>query len=334
MSKIGSSMPGISSPGYKQSSETIVPPIGPKSLVGWEGIEGSGASGEYSLAVGFGAGRGLSQGIGSSIAIGYKSLESKQTGGSKIAIGVSALENNGVGIDSVAIGSSALHADTKGSSEVAVGVATLLVKTVGSANVAVGGNASAHATDAESTVSMGYLALGHPLTTSNSVAIGTFAAGGNTESEEGKGEVVESVIIGYEAMITPSEKSYRDVIIGSHAANGIKNSEENVAIGFESLWKATTSKENVAIGAFAGSHLASGSKSNIVIGNAAGPSAAEESEQNHQLYIGWEHKHLIRGDLELNKLGFFGHAPVALPKRPATLEEVITTLEELGLVAA
>lgn len=201
-------------------------------------------------------------------------------GATSTSFGVGAL-TNGATTNSTAIGNNALSVNT------------------GSNNVALGQNAlSANNTPSDNT------AIGF-----NALRINTFnAGGGNQNTAVGSGALanlnggVGNTAVGFNALNASATLSQFNTAVGAGALSGTNNaaSQDNVAVGYNSLSQpgtitrtvaigsnalvnaANNSTRNTAIGAFAGSATTTGND-NIFIGNSAG--SLETGVSSNKLYI-------------------------------------------------
>jgi len=214
------------------------------------------------------------------VAFRRNNLAAGKIGASSTSFGVGAL-TNGASTNSTAIGNNALSVST------------------GSNNVAVGQNALAANNSPSDNTAIGY----------NALSINTFnAGGGNQNTAVGSGALanlnggIGNTAVGYNALNASATLSQFNTAVGAGALSGTNNaaSQDNVAVGYNSLRQpgtitrsvaigsnalgnaANNSTRNTAIGAFAGNATTTGND-NVFIGNSAGSS--ESGTSSNKLYI-------------------------------------------------
>ncbi|WP_445454490.1 beta strand repeat-containing protein [Flavobacterium sp. 25HG05S-40] len=238
-----------------------------------------------------------------------------------------------------------------GANNTAFGVGTLASNS-GTNNTAFGTNAlAANNTPADNT------AIGY-----NALATNTFnAGGGNQNTAVGSGALatlnggIGNTAVGYNALNASATLSQFNTAVGAGAMSGTNNaaSQDNVAVGYNSLRQpgtitrtvaigsnalvnaANSSTRNTAIGAFAGSATTTGTD-NIFIGNSAG--SAEAGASNNKLYIENTNANasnaLIYGEFDTNILRVNGTLQVnnpagvtgyALPNVRGNANEILRT---------
>lgn len=301
-------------------------------------------SGELNTAIGREALPELTTGK-FNVAIGPKAGSKITTAENEIAIGRETLQTLATGSEGViAIGHSAAKLAEEGFF-VAIGSGALssLTKTTTSGTVAIGRNALNKVQTGAGNTAVGYKAL-EETTGEGNTAFGAEAGqgisidGGNTVIGNRAGKAITgagNVAIGVSALETGS--GFENVVVGGYAAISMTSANTCVAIGYESLEKNKTGKENVVIGTKAGRTLTG--SGNVMVGYSAGSGAGAES---NQLYIANSstNKPLILGEfpnasLQFNatKMGFFKVTPIVQPTKAAWESSPIKVMEELGLVA-
>jgi hypothetical protein len=240
-----------------------------------------------------------------------------------------------------------------GASNVAYGLSTLSAPTLsGIRNTAFGTNALAANDSPNDNTAIGF----------NALAVNTFnAGGGNQNTAVGSGALatlnggIGNTAVGFNALNASATLSQFNTAVGAGALSGINNaaSQDNVAVGYNSLRQpgtitrtvaigsnalvnaANNSTRNTAIGAFAGSATTTGND-NIFIGNAAG--SAEAGTSSNKLYIENTNADasnaLIYGEFDTNILRVNGTFQVnnpggangyALPNVRGTVGQVLQT---------
>jgi hypothetical protein len=240
-----------------------------------------------------------------------------------------------------------------GASNVAYGLSTLSAPTLsGIRNTAFGTNALAANDSPNDNTAIGF----------NALAVNTFnSGGGNQNTAVGSGALatlnggIGNTAVGFNALNASATLSQFNTAVGAGALSGINNaaSQDNVAVGYNSLRQpgtitrtvaigsnalvnaANNSTRNTAIGAFAGSATTTGND-NIFIGNAAG--SAEAGTSSNKLYIENTNADasnaLIYGEFDTNILRVNGTFQVnnpggangyALPNVRGTVGQVLQT---------
>lgn len=185
-------------------------------------------------------------------------------GATNNAFGVGALAANS-GTNNTAFGTSALAANDTPSNNTAIGFNALSINTNnaggGNQNTAVGSGALASLNGGIGNTAVGFNALNASATLSQfNTAVGAGALSGTNNAAS-----QDNVAVGYNSLRQPGTIT-RTVAIGS---NALVNAANN-------------STRNTAIGAFAGSATTTGTD-NVFIGNSAG--SAEAGASNNKLYI-------------------------------------------------
>jgi hypothetical protein len=198
----------------------------------------------------------------SSVFLGYAAGQRVKASGN-IAIGENALACTGTG--------------GTGNQNIAIGNASMQTLE-GSAgfNVGVGGQTFKNLTTGNNNSALGYEAGENITTGSNNVILGYEAV---TEVGANPSDIVA---IGYQAGF--QNNGSKNVFVGKNAGssgsvnnNGQSTGQENVGIGYFSLYNLTTGNTNIAIGHTAGNLITTGSN-NVVIGEANVPSATGDSQ--------------------------------------------------------
>ena len=240
-----------------------------------------------------------------------------------------------------------------GASNVAYGLSTLSAPTLsGIRNTAFGTNALAANDSPNDNTAIGF----------NALAVNTFnAGGGNQNTAVGSGALatlnggIGNTAVGFNALNASATLSQFNTAVGAGALSGINNaaSQDNVAVGYNSLKQpgtitrtvaigsnalvnaANNSTRNTAIGAFAGSATTTGND-NVFIGNSAG--SAEAGTSSNRLYIENTNADasnaLVYGEFDTNILRVNGTLQVnnpggangyALPNVRGTVGQVLQT---------
>ncbi len=214
---------------------------------------------------------------GNNMAVGSKALYTATTGTSNTAVGNQALYANTIGNFNAAIGNLSLQNNTTGSNNIAVGISSMANNITGYNNVAIGSrallgnNSSGYANVAIGDVAMlanisgyGNSAVGNSSLTSNTIGINNVAIGSLAMLQNTIGSRNSS--LGSNSLSSNSSGS-KNVAIGADAMQRNKTGIENVAIGTEALlWN--TDNNNVAIG-YRSLYLNTSGNANTAVGHLA-----------------------------------------------------------------
>ena len=215
--------------------------------------------GHYNVAIGSEALRTATS-AGSTVAIGESALGLTTTGSFNVAVGRKTLYNNTIGEYNTAVGHEALNKNVDGDNNTAIGynaLYTLEPSNGAGANTAVGMNAGRLATTGTGNVFMGYNAAYNITDTVDNVIIGKLAGEDNNENY--------NVFIGSEAAMNATSVA-SSVAIGRQAMGvGAAQGNDNVAIGYRSMYDLTTGVENVAVGHFSLPNITTG-YANVSVG--------------------------------------------------------------------
>jgi len=178
-------------------------------------------------------------------AIGYRSLYSNTTGDNNTALGYQSLYSNTTGFNNTTLGFQSLRNNTTGTNSVAIGYQALYNNTTGYDNVAIGYRAL-YFNEEDNFARPGRF----------NVAIGSSALYIN---ESGKynvaighqalysNEVDNNVALGYQSLYT-NYNGDNNTAVGSQALYSSYSGSQNTAIGRISLWSNTTGSGNTAVG--------------------------------------------------------------------------------------
>jgi len=256
-------------------------------------------SGTGNTAIGYNSGLSLSSG-GSNTAVGALSLVSNDSGSSNSAFGTNALTANVSGLSNTAVGANALTGTTAATGNTAVGTGSLAGNTLGCFNTALGCNAGSTLVG----VSNRNVILGsnvEPLATTGScqLAIGfdsgcNWLTGNSTKAIKPGAGIIDcanscgtnrqalvsngaNAVCWSDMCATPTDRGFvlgctpttgENVALGSAAGVGLVC---NVYIGHRAgsnAVTASTTSNNVAIGAWAARCITTGS-SNVIVGKCA-----------------------------------------------------------------
>jgi hypothetical protein len=177
--------------------------------------------------------------------VGYRSLYSNTTGDNNTALGYQSLYSNTTGFNNTTLGFQSLRNNTTGTNSVAIGYQALYNNTTGHDNVAIGYRAL-YFNEEDNFARPGRF----------NVAIGSSALYIN---ESGKynvaighqalysNEVDNNVALGYQSLYT-NYSGDNNTAVGSQALYSSYNGYQNTAIGRISLWSNTTGSGNTAVG--------------------------------------------------------------------------------------
>jgi trimeric autotransporter adhesin len=220
-------------------------------------------TGSYNIALGFQALNGNTTPT-HNIALGYQALFEENTNGGNIAIGREALKTSNGGSGNVSIGYQSTLSLTTGDENAIVGTQAGSYLTTGSYNAVLGAYAFDAGTTTDYNVAIGYGALTSQTTADHNTAVGYLA--GQNETTSGN-----STYIGSRAGRYVKTGSY-NVALGMDALYGdstnFSTGDNNVALGYKTLFENNTGTQNVAIGSESLYDNTTGSY-NISIGQAA-----------------------------------------------------------------
>lgn len=206
-------------------------------------------------------------------AIGAHALENSTTGGANTAIGYDACFKNTTGSANTALGKGALYSNNTGSSNVAIGLDALGTGTFpvagksGDFNVAIGVNAMTQAINSDDNVAIGNEASIAQTSLTQTVAVGSGALRGDptlTVTNNATATTAVGFRAGYIAGAAFNNNTLlgaytgyfcatgdENVAVGTSAlygSSGTQTFSSNVAVGFQSMYNATSAGDNVAIG--------------------------------------------------------------------------------------
>ena len=206
-------------------------------------------SGSHNIALGKQAGDHITT-ASYNIALGWLAMDGNSgaiTGGDNIAMGREALYNNTTGAHNIALGYKSLHqTDTGGNYNVGIGYQAGYALTTGDYNYFVGHSAGKNATTSSHQLAIGYQSGGGyagSTTTggASGIAIGYRAAGKDTASY--------NIALGYNALRDNDESnSYYVTAIGREALYKGRKVPHCIAVGYQSQNENVHSEDNVAIG--------------------------------------------------------------------------------------
>jgi hypothetical protein len=178
-------------------------------------------------------------GITTNFAAGDGALAANTTGTYNTAVGKSALAAVNTGSANTAIGGLSLQANTSGNYNTAVGKNALYSNTTASSNTAFGSFAVQSNTTGYNNTGVGSAAIQNNLTGYNLTAVGYLALQANTTGRD-------NVAVGVNALQNSTTYS-QNVAIGTGALYQ-NASDNNVAVGFNTLALTTTAYTNTAVG--------------------------------------------------------------------------------------
>ncbi len=174
------------------------------------------------------------------VAIGAQSLSSDTTGSNNTAVGAQTLFRSSTGANNVAVGTNVLQGNTTGASNTGVGSGALFLTTTGANNTALGAQAGFSNTTGTNNTLIGFQVAENNLATgSSNILIGidstTDTFGATTSTAIGIGQGVKP--------------GTNDVGIGYQALNATAgDSQNNTAVGYQTLKANTTGTNNTAVG--------------------------------------------------------------------------------------
>jgi hypothetical protein len=206
-------------------------------------------------------------------AVGANALALSTTGGGNTAVGHDAGYKNTTGTANTILGKGALYSNDTGSYNIAIGLDAFGTGTYpaagksGDFNVAIGVNAMTQAIASDDNVAIGFESSISQTTLLNTVAIGSGALRGDANLTV-TNAATGTTAVGYRAGFTAGAAFNNNTLLGAytgyHGATGDQNVavgtsalygtagtqtfSQNVAIGFQSMYTATSAQENVAIG--------------------------------------------------------------------------------------
>jgi hypothetical protein len=197
---------------------------------------------------------------GNNVAVGANALTNVTTGSSNVGVGSSVHISMQTGVGNVAVGGSSAWMITSGSRNVAIGVNADQTNVTGNENVCVGHSARSGAS-LTGTVSIGYQACRQLTSGASNTSVGYDSSTNITIG-------ANNVTIGFESF-SCGASSTRNTAVGSHAMDGTNVvSNNNTAIGYNSLAAINGADNNVCIGDSSGVAITTGNN-NVMAGNAA-----------------------------------------------------------------
>ena len=241
------------------------------------GNSGSLLTGNNNTTMGFRAGQNMQGACENNTIYGANAGDALTTADNNVAFGMAALGTDTVGENSTAIGYFALHsfnkANLSGNSgegdtyNTAVGAYSQYGNLTGITNDSFGYGSLDALTSGTGNVSMGNYSMTALLTGSRNVAIGT------QSMDLANGSESDCVAIGFTALKDmDGDGSRENTAVGSYAGEDISTGSSNTAIGFKAggaQGTAATGSGNTSVGRLAGSSLTSGAY-NVLIGWGAG----------------------------------------------------------------
>lgn len=206
-------------------------------------------------------------------AVGANALALSTTGGGNTAIGYDACYKNTTGTANVAMGKGALYSNNTGSYNIAIGLDAFGTGTFpvagksGDYNVAIGTNAMTQAINSDDNVAVGFQASISQLTLSQTVAIGSGALQGDANLTA-TNSATSTTAVGFRAGYIAGAAFNNNTLLGAYTGyfcatgdenvavgtsalyggSGTQTFSSNVAVGFQSMYNATSAGDNVAIG--------------------------------------------------------------------------------------
>lgn len=206
-------------------------------------------------------------------AVGANCLALSTTGGGNTAIGYDACYKNTTGTANVAMGKGALYSNNTGSYNIAIGLDAFGTGTFpaagksGDFNVAIGTNAMTQAINSDDNVAIGNQASISQLTLSQTVAIGSGALQGDANLTA-TNNATATTAVGFRAGYIAGAAFNNNTLLGAYTGyfcatgdenvavgtsalyggSGTQTFSSNVAVGFQSMYNATSAGDNVAIG--------------------------------------------------------------------------------------
>ena len=205
----------------------------------------------------------LSDSIGN-VKGGTESLKTNTSGYNNTSIGTNALLKNTTGISNVAVGYRSLKEQTTGNYNTGVGYLALENNTTGEYHVAVGEESLLSNTTGYANNAIGAKALYYNTTGNYNIALGPNALLSNTSGSY-------NIAIGLNALKSnngPGSNAEGNVAIGFNAMQNATSTRGNTALGYSSLSSLSTGTDNTAIGENALGLLPSGGL-NTAVGSAA-----------------------------------------------------------------
>ena len=258
--------------------------------------------GNRTVLLGTNTGNSFTTGGTDCVAVGHNTLTSLTTAGTSTAVGSQALRHATTGGSNTAVGFNALHTLTTGNQNTALGGYAGGLITTGRFNTLMGLSAGYNITSGDTNFCLG-LNAGYSITSSHdNISIGAYSmaknlnsitvtngrniAIGHYASHSLEGSPANNISIGYNAMYNATSPS-DNVILGTNAGNSISTSGGNIAIGGGSLSTGfaplSGNGRNTTIGVGAGLYLAGNAQYNIMVGEYAG---FNNSTSSSNIYLG------------------------------------------------
>ncbi len=215
-------------------------------------------------------------------AVGYSSSEGMISGSENTSVGLESLKLNQSGNKNVAVGSNALFDNVLGSENVALGYKSS-ENSLSSYNVVIGSQANTKDALASTLGAVG-----------ENIAIG-YQAGAQTGSGNATGYINDAnsykrnITIGTESGKFLGGYSSQNVFLGYRSGPQVAasdQSDDNVGIGTNALFRLTAGDNNVCIGDEAGTYITAGGY-NVCIGPDSGFTNTNDLTGNSNTAIGW-----------------------------------------------
>lgn len=245
--------PGSVSPAFPAStsvnvsvSQETYTQIGPTGATGPTGPD-SAITTNFNLFHGVGAGASRVSSTGC-VALGYNSLNALTTADRCTAVGFNSLKNANAN-NCTAVGRSSLESCTSGFQNTAVGSFAGTFVTTGNYNTLMGMSAGGLLTTGSTNLCLG-LNSGYSITTSNdNISLGAYTMARNLNQMTGV--------------------NGRNVALGHYASHNLAGTpENNISVGYQSLYNATSCSDNICIGTNAGNSITTGG-GNVALGGSS-----------------------------------------------------------------
>ena len=270
-------------------------------LMGWDVANQGLNGGDFNVSIGTNSSRSLTSGS-YNVAVGSNAHYSISTGGSNTAIGNSALYHNATGNFNVAIGrdSQGGASGNSHSNNTSVGYASLMAITTGTNNLSLGFKSGNAITTGGHNTILGYEAMKLGTNNGYSTAIGyragytengsnlmNVSVGANAlyHNELGSANTAVGTTAMYGLYAGDDATPQQNVSVGYDSMYHIVSGSYNIAIGFSAGYKLTDNSHNIAIGRRALYTADSGENNNVVIGDDAGR-YINNSNADHNVFVG------------------------------------------------
>lgn len=239
--------------------------------------------GNRTVLLGTNTGNSFTTGGTDCVAVGHNTLTSLTTAGTSTAVGSQALRHATTGGSNTAVGFNALHTLTTGNQNTALGGFAGGLITTGRFNTLMGLSAGYNITSGDTNFCLG-LNAGYSITSSHdNISIGAYSMAKNLNS------------------ITVTNG--RNIAIGHYASHSLAGSPaNNITIGYQSLFNATSCSDNICIGTNTGNAITTGGGNICIGGSSTATGGTLTNGQGNNIGIGIASNLYVQGNA-INNIG-------------------------------